>query len=162
MLFEALPVGVPSGVAVGIRMGTLILALFPRSSGPKGKIREVREGVGRIEVEVENTGDVHFTVTEAEILLKAGSGKVMKRLPLSGTGLLLPGGVRVLWGELREGTGAPGPYTLEARVFTRKGNRRILLDRMGVPYPVEGGEKEGEKRRWWSENPGKNNNEKEG
>lgn len=140
VFFEALPLNVPSGMAVGIRMGTLVLATFPRSSGPKGKIQAVRERDGMIEVEVENTGDVHFAVTEAEAVLKTEAGKILKRVNLAGTGLLLPGGVRVLSGELKKGFEAPGPFTLEARVYTRRGNRRLLLDRMSVPYPIEGGE----------------------
>jgi len=140
VLFEALPLNTPSGMAVGIRMGTLVLATFPRFSGPRGKIRAVREREGKIEVEVENTGDVHFAVTEAEAVVKTESGKVLRRVSLSGAGLLLPGGVRMLSGELREGFEAPGPCTLEARVFTRKGSRRLLLDRMSVPYPFGGGE----------------------
>lgn len=140
ILFEALPLNTPSGMAVGIRMGTLILATFPRFSGPKGKIREVREKDGKIEVEVENTGGVHFAVTEGEAVLKTETGKILKRVNLTGTGLLLPGGVRVLSGEMKEGMEAPGPSTLEVRIYTRKGNRRLLLDRMSVPYPIEGGE----------------------
>lgn len=144
ILFEALPLNIPSGMAVGIRMGTLILATFPRSSGPKGKIQTVREKDGKIEVEVENTGDVHFAVTEGEAVLKTKAGKILKRVNLTGTGLLLPGGMRLLSGELREGFEAPGPCTLEARVYTRKGNRRLLLDRMSVPYPITGGEEKEE------------------
>lgn len=145
VLFEALPVDVPFGMAVGIRMGTLVLATLPRSSGVRGKIKEIKLGSGKIEVEVENVGDVHFAVAEAEAVVRAESGRVLQRINLEGAGLILPGGVRLLRGELKEG-GVSEACTLELRVFTQVRNRRLLLDRLSVPYFIRGGEERGKEK----------------
>lgn len=145
VLFEALPVDVSFGMAVGIRMGTLVLATLPRSSGARGKIKKIRLESGKIEVEVENVGNVHFAVTEAEAVVRAESGRVLRRITLGGAGLILPGGVRLLQGELEEGV-LPEACTLEVRVFTQVRNRRLLLDRLSVPYFLRGGEERREEK----------------
>ncbi|MBC7216789.1 MAG: hypothetical protein H5U36_01140 [Candidatus Caldatribacterium sp.] len=138
VLFEALPAETPSGMAVGIRLGTLILGTFPHSSGARGKIVDLRVEKGRIEVEVENVGDVHFPVSEGEVVVKTDVGRVLRRVHLEGTGLLLPGGRRLLQGELGEEV-LPEGCTFEVRVFTPRRNRRVLLDRMVVSSPDKGG-----------------------
>jgi hypothetical protein len=125
VLFEAMPAFDSSKlreVALGTRVGSIVMETVPRTLHRDGKIEDMEvsktdeEGVG-FRIGFRNTGNVHVKV-RGSIVIKDVEGKIVDRVPLEvGTGTILPDGVRTLvgrWSNPRKME--EGDYTGEARV----------------------------------------------
>jgi hypothetical protein len=125
ILFEATQAAVEAGpgdIAIGTRVGAIVLETIPHTLVRSGEIKEV-EVLGRSADQLDfvvhflNTGNVHLKAT-GSIAIKDSEGSIVDRVPLEvGTGTVLPDGVRKFrgtWSNPRRME--KGAYTGEVRV----------------------------------------------
>ncbi len=125
IMFEGTPVlsaGRPWEVALGTRVGTIVMETIPRSLVRRGEIEAIEvfrpEGDSMIfAVSFRNTGNVHLKA-RGSVVIQNVDGRIVDRVPLDvGTGTVLPDGLREFkgtWANPRKMV--KGSYTGEARV----------------------------------------------
>lgn len=103
IVFEATPVihdRTDMEVAIGARVGTIVMESVPRTLVKDGEISQVRVSHAkkeevRFKVLFRNTGNVHVRV-DGSVVIRNSAGRIVDRVPLDvDTGTVLPGGLRV-------------------------------------------------------------------
>jgi hypothetical protein len=132
ILFEGSPASGAQGainVALGARVGTIVMESVPHTLTRQGEVESVeasRTGPDsvRFAVRFRNIGNIHLK-TRGSVVIRNDSGRVVDRVPLDvGTGTVLPDGVRKFTGAWHNPRRmVKGDYTGEVRVDS-EGMRR--------------------------------------
>jgi hypothetical protein len=134
-------------VHLATQTGTILMLTIAHTGRTRASItgldvRNSDDGAVVFTAAVANTGNIHFSAT-GEIVVRRDDGRVIARLPFeSGTGTILPDGVRNFTARWRGTAAPPGRYQAEARV--RAPGLRAAGAQLPFALPIAADSDEGE------------------